>query len=378
MADLGPFPRRNLMAMLDEAHRATGPVHVAARETGTAQTVALPPLKVGRHVLSWVALHEHPPDAHWEETSFRSVVPWICEFSDVLVHGDAGIVCAGGEVVEDTLGQTSEMLHHYTNGPTGVTLHGGGPVVEVEGNCLSLLNFNYDNYFHWTLDTLGRLAAADSAALEACDTVLVPAFTTSFQRDGFARAGLARSHRLQVVPKNATLRVQRMLVPWSIIRDHRPHPCIVAYFNDLADGTAAATLPRRVYVDRRGSRHRRMVNEEELVLALAQLGFQPVALESLSLAEQIALFAQAEIIVSPHGAGLANIVYARPGCRVIEIHIDFWVNWCYRRLAAVFGVTYDCVVGRQTPGLQQEWVNARTWAVSVTHVMAAVESALTE
>jgi hypothetical protein len=66
------------------------------------------------------------------------------------------------------------------------------------------------------------------------------------------------------------------------------------------------------------------LNEDAVVAWLAAMNFVAVPLEKLQLAEQIARFADADIIVAPHGAGLTNIVYARPGCR----------------LAAVFGVAY--------------------------------------
>ncbi len=43
-----------------------------------------------------------------------------------------------------------------------------------------------------------------------------------------------------------------------------------------------------------------------------------MALEGLSLAEQIRLFAGAGTVVAPHGAGLANLAYMPAGGRVVE------------------------------------------------------------
>ncbi len=58
------------------------------------------------------------------------------------------------------------------------------------------------------------------------------------------------------------------------------------------------------------------MNEAELLARLQPLGFLPVHLEDLSLHEQISLFAQAKGIVASTGAGLVNLVHARPGTPV--------------------------------------------------------------
>ena len=162
---------------------------------------------------------------------------------------------------------------------------------------------------------------------------------------------------------------------------HYPHPMLRPYFHRLRDIGAIARpdFPRLVYIDRRANdrrpgANRCLLNEDEVIAALSRLGFVPVQLEGLSFGEQIGLFANAEAIVAPHGAGLANIVYARPGCRLVELHMDSRVIWCFRTLSAVFGLAYDAVVGREIvtasgPG------STRFWAVPVVHVVAAVASA---
>jgi capsular polysaccharide biosynthesis protein len=39
----------------------------------------------------------------------------------------------------------------------------------------------------------------------------------------------------------------------------------------------------------------------------------------LSLREKARLLARAEVIAGPHGAGLTNILFAPPGCKVFEV-----------------------------------------------------------
>ena len=60
-----------------------------------------------------------------------------------------------------------------------------------------------------------------------------------------------------------------------------------------------------------------MLNSDELLLKLK--GWETVALENLSIREQIKTFAEASHVLAAHGAGLVNLLWCQPGTKVIEI-----------------------------------------------------------
>ena len=66
----------------------------------------------------------------------------------------------------------------------------------------------------------------------------------------------------------------------------------------------------RIYISRDKADKRRIVNETKLFEKLEQLGFKKYILEDMSMNDQVELFYDAEAVVSPHGAGLTNIIYA--------------------------------------------------------------------
>jgi capsular polysaccharide biosynthesis protein len=76
---------------------------------------------------------------------------------------------------------------------------------------------------------------------------------------------------------------------------------------------------KRVFISRKDSTHRIMLNEDEVFSLFEQHGFKSYVLGQMSFLEQVALFAQAEIIIGAHGSGLANLIFAKPGTQVIEI-----------------------------------------------------------
>lgn len=111
------------------------------------------------------------------------------------------------------------------------------------------------------------------------------------------------------------------------------------------EGGDFSHLPRRFWIGREQgqARNRAMQGEEELLEMLRLFGFESISFETLSPLEQVALMANAEVMVSYHGAGFTNMLFANPAAHVVEIGTlqtamfrwgDFW------RLANAAGCTY--------------------------------------
>ena len=91
---------------------------------------------------------------------------------------------------------------------------------------------------------------------------------------------------------------------------------------------------RRIYVTRGSARNtRRVVNERQVTDLLRRWGFLIVDPGGMTVQEQIDVFASADVIVGPHGAGLTNLVFAPPGVRVLELFAPRYVNPCYWAIA---------------------------------------------
>ena len=68
-------------------------------------------------------------------------------------------------------------------------------------------------------------------------------------------------------------------------------------------------------------------------LLLLPNALEPVWLERLPLAKQIDLFHTAECVVGPHGAGLTNLMFCRPGAVAVEISTPLRVLPCFSEIA---------------------------------------------
>ena len=159
--------------------------------------------------------------------------------------------------------------------------------------------------------------------------------------------------------------VERLLyIPDLSGSGFNPHPAILDAFDAIRTSVLGnASLPqpwRRLYISRADSGGRVLINEKEIIERAARAGFTPVELSKLSLADQVRLFTEASHILAPHGAGLTNIGFCQPGARLCELHMDSYVHWAFRLLAALRGVRYGCLVGN-TNGERHDWVHSNVW-----------------
>ena len=75
----------------------------------------------------------------------------------------------------------------------------------------------------------------------------------------------------------------------------------------------------KIYLSRQNSSYRNLINEQDVVDELKKKNFRVVDLNNISILDQVKLFSNADVIVSPSGSSLTNIVFCNPGTNIIEI-----------------------------------------------------------
>jgi hypothetical protein len=98
----------------------------------------------------------------------------------------------------------------------------------------------------------------------------------------------------------------------------------------------------RYYISREDSAIRRVKNESEVLGYLEKHGFRKLVLDGKSVTEQAKLFACAEWIVAPHGAGLTNILFCASGTKVLEFYPEGYSCLTYFSMSDVKGLLYGC------------------------------------
>lgn len=177
------------------------------------------------------------------------------------------------------------------------------------------------NYAHWLYRYLMRLAALDDRTELADLPIMVGEDIRPYQTDALALTGFGKND-LITVPRNSAVRCRRIHVPiclWST-QDRMKYGLNWLRDRVLENVGKTAALPnRRIFVSRRDAPSRYMTNEDEAIDALSPIGIERVELSGLSFTEQVKLFAESELVVAPHGAGLANMIFAPRTCGVVEL-----------------------------------------------------------
>ncbi|PPR50679.1 MAG: hypothetical protein CFH15_00213 [Alphaproteobacteria bacterium MarineAlpha5_Bin5] len=79
----------------------------------------------------------------------------------------------------------------------------------------------------------------------------------------------------------------------------------------------------KIYVRREDSYYRRPVNDSDIIQNLKAKGYMILNPQQYDIIDQIKLFSKAEMIISPNGSSLANIIFCKKGTKVFEIAPKF-------------------------------------------------------
>jgi capsular polysaccharide biosynthesis protein len=96
-------------------------------------------------------------------------------------------------------------------------------------------------------------------------------------------------------------------------------PDIDQTWQRVVQGLVDPTLvqPRRIFVSRPEGGERRCLNAEVLEARFSEAGFRIVRPETMRLAEQVSMFAQAEVVAGYAGSGLFTALASQPGTALI-------------------------------------------------------------
>ncbi|WP_010502993.1 glycosyltransferase family 61 protein [Paenibacillus elgii] len=186
-----------------------------------------------------------------------------------------------------------------------------------------------DNYFHWMFDVLPRIHLLRLSGIRIDKYVLNRQEILPFQEETLAILGIPNT---KIIDSPIDLQARKLVVPSLITRyvltphtNVRPEAIpkwacnflrkefLPPHNNDRLENN------EYIYISRENAKYRKVINEEEVISHLNGFGFKKVTLESMKVSQQVQLFSCAKFIIAPHGAGLTNLVFSKPGTKVIEL-----------------------------------------------------------
>jgi len=211
--------------------------------------------------------------------------------------------------------------------------------VSLPGSWTSIISLWSSGYYHWFMDALPRLALLADMPPET--GVLVRGPLLRYQRESLQILGI--EHRVRETSETHLL-IEKYFFSSPVGMTGCTNPYSVKWLREkFLVHRAAIETPKRFFILRKG-KTRGIRNEEEVSDYFCSQGWTLIDLETLALSEQISLFQNAEAIAGEHGAGFSNLLWCRPGCRVLELCADNFLNGCYEGIAVSLRLQHNFIV----------------------------------
>lgn len=199
----------------------------------------------------------------------------------------------------------------------------------------------HENYFHWVTDALPKLALAQAAGynLSDFDHFIVNSHSRAFQQETLTLLGIPTA-KIVALDEHPVLQCAKLLVTTAPCLSGNVSPWMIRFLRDSFLTGNVVTGQEKIFIGRKNTVRRSLLNESAISAALEQQGFKTVYPETLSFAQQVSLFAGAKVIIAAHGAALTNLAFAAPGTRVLELFPSSYINQGYWTMASVAGLHY--------------------------------------
>ena len=221
--------------------------------------------------------------------------------------------------------------------------------VMLSGKVLLLKGTWSSEFYHFMTETLGKVLVANfEIPLTKFDHIIIDRAEKPFISQWMEALGV-ESQTLKDFGRLPVM-AEELFVPTDLA------PCAATPLEliEFINRTIAKPGKKRhgssggkIYISRRGKR--KVLFEEYLLDNLLHSeGVKKVNLEDFDIFQQAEIVRDAELIIGPHGAGLANLVFSQG--TVFELVGDLYNNACYADMAVSCGNKYFYHVCRELSG----------------------------
>ncbi len=197
-------------------------------------------------------------------------------------------------------------------------------------NAIPLLNKLSNNYYHWTTESLTRLAALSEYSNEDYYdyNIIIAADAPAFERESLIALFKVKEEKIITWKNNDKGIIEKcILISYPFIRTEET--VMMNVYNlpldrllntiSLRNISSLTNEAEYIVISRKNVNQRKLLGEEKILNAFPAIPFKIIYTEEMSYIEQVRTFRNAKIIIAPHGAGLVNLVYVTKKPVVIEI-----------------------------------------------------------
>ena len=273
----------------------------------------------------------------------------VIRLEDAWITGRSGMIRVGDTLLSDhhadelaacPVDYRFDPLVFEQNSDAAVAVlcpEGGPPLDEA----ISLVGCTSYNFGHWLLEYVFRYFVLRTQGLADGVPLLIDAGLARGQRDALQLYTQGR-HPIIEVEALTSRRVRRLWVPTNLyfcpIMPLPGGPLTLEYVSSPPSYAArlcramAASIepvpgtPKRVYLARSLSLHRKLLNQSDIMDVCRSAGFEIIYPEEHDYRYQVSLALNADAIIGPEGSAMLLAMHARPGARVLVLNHPFLEN----------------------------------------------------
>lgn len=206
------------------------------------------------------------------------------------------------------------------------------------------------DYYHWVADALPKLGLIEASGytLSRFDNIFINHGNSKYQLETLEELGVPLEKVTRLKPHDY-IEFERAVVPSHSSSQKLPQWKISWLRKNFGviEKPNPSLFPSKIYISRQKSRRRRFLNPDAIEEVLHQQGYTTIYLEDHSQIHQRSLFHHATHICALHGAGLINLLYSRPGLRLVEIYHPDYTPAYFSSMTEVLGINYQGVIGER-------------------------------
>ena len=174
-------------------------------------------------------------------------------------------------------------------------------------------------YAHWICESLSRLFSIVDNLADV--TLLLPA---KYKEYSYI-AHLLGLFDVKVIyfESSDSLSIKELLIPHYLL----PSGCfdknlmcgMSKFIQEKVGDSKNHKVIKRLYISRQHAKQRKVSNEDEVIELVKKYGFEVLVTEKIPYKEVLAIYKNVNMLVTLHGAGLTNMLFMPPGCRILEL-----------------------------------------------------------
>lgn len=212
---------------------------------------------------------------------------------------------------------------------------------------------NETNWYHWVIEYVSRIAIDTEIPGEVPLLVSenVPVAFHDVIRRVSARKIISLSNENDWSVQNLYVAqpllqiLDSTVIPWDQGVSSN-YAALNVYRKKTLSGLSGTSNVKKIFLTR-VSGHRGVTNQDELVEVALRHGFTSVDPSTLTWVEQLVLFQNAEVIVGPSGAVMANYFFASSKCKILALTNKHLYNFVLPGLIASYsGAKFQYLLGK--------------------------------